>query len=167
MSDRPGVMLWFENRPALALLSDEARGKLFMAIFDYAEFGVVPDFSDNIPLLMAWEFIRPKIDLDGERYANVCAKNKYNTFRRDYAKENTGDIPTFEEWQDTYRGMSYKDFKSLQHEDSSPRLNEDCKTKNSECKSEDYTKQTDADFEALRSRALANFEKRKTEDIGL
>ena len=68
---RPGVMLYFDIRPALQRLSDEARGRLLTAIFDYGEFGVVPNFSDDL-LAMAWDFIQPRIDADAEKYKTRC-----------------------------------------------------------------------------------------------
>ena len=62
MGKRPGVMLYFDLRPSLKLLSTEDRGRLFDAILDYAELGVVPELDGM--LAMAWEFIRPRIDKD-------------------------------------------------------------------------------------------------------
>ena len=69
---QPGVLLYFELRSSLKRLTLEQKGLLFEAIMDYAEFGVFPEFDDNIELAITWDFIQPKIDADRERYEKRC-----------------------------------------------------------------------------------------------
>ena len=64
--DRPGVMLYFDLRPSLKRLSLEDKGLLFECILNYAQYGELPDL-DGMPGI-AWDFIRPRIDRDAERY---------------------------------------------------------------------------------------------------
>ena len=69
----PGVMLYFEEtRPIVSLLSDEERGRLLMAILDYAEYDAEPVLSER--LVAAWPFIKRKIDHDAETYQKKCEK---------------------------------------------------------------------------------------------
>ena len=69
MSKQPGVMLYFDLRDSLDGLSCEDKGKLLDAILDYGKFGVVPEFSGM--LKMAWNFIRPRVDQDRDRYERL------------------------------------------------------------------------------------------------
>lgn len=71
---RPGVMLWFDIRPSLKRLSNEEKGRLFEAIMDYGETGVLPDFEGMTGI--AWDFIRPRIDLDAERYEQAVQQRR-------------------------------------------------------------------------------------------
>lgn len=74
MKQRPGVMLYFSIRPSIKRLTLEEKGALFEAILDYGQTGVLPEF-DGI-LGVAWDFIQPLIDADGEAYQAKCEKAK-------------------------------------------------------------------------------------------
>lgn len=66
-------MLYFaEMRPVLSLLTDEERGQLLAAIFDYGEYDVEPVLSER--LTAVWPFIKQKIDYDAETYRKKCEK---------------------------------------------------------------------------------------------
>ena len=67
MSDRPGVVLYFDVLPALKYLDVKQKGRLFEAILEYAENGKAPDFSDDPILGLAWCFIGPRIDREKGR----------------------------------------------------------------------------------------------------
>ena len=111
MRKRPGVMLYFDLRPSLKLLSTEDRGRLFDAILDYAELGVVPELDGM--LAMAWEFIRPRIDKDGERYERQIAQRQYAVYSREAKRR--GETPlSFDDWcksgdSDSYRPIMVDD----------------------------------------------------------
>lgn len=66
---RPGVMFYFEMRPCLKRLSMQEKGLLFEMMLDYAEFGECPE-PEGV-LGVAWDFIQPRIDRDGERYEEI------------------------------------------------------------------------------------------------
>lgn len=70
MGKKPGVILYFDIRPALKRLSDEEKGQLFEAILDYGENGVVPRFDGCLGI--AWDFIQPRIDADSQRYQRTA-----------------------------------------------------------------------------------------------
>lgn len=69
---QPGVMFYFEVRSCLKRLTLEEKGALFEAILDYGEFGTEPDLDDR--LLIAWDFIKPRIDKDRAAYEAKCEK---------------------------------------------------------------------------------------------
>lgn len=91
-------MLYFSIRPCLKRLSLEEKGALFEGILDYAQHGVWPDFDGVLGI--AWDFISPLIDADGESYKNKCeqakravesrwARNKCDTDVYDSMRTNT------------------------------------------------------------------------------
>lgn len=69
---KPGVMIYFETGRAIKNLDYETKGRLFEAILEYAECGVVPEFDGN--LAVAWPFISDKIDRDSSRYEEIKQK---------------------------------------------------------------------------------------------
>lgn len=89
--ERPGVLVYFDIEPAVTMLDDAQRGRLFAAILSYAHYGVVPTFDDQL-LEMAWSFIRCSIDRANEQYAATVHKKKLagitSDFRRNYAPKN-------------------------------------------------------------------------------
>lgn len=87
MSERPGIMFYFDLRPALAMLSDTEAGQLFKSAMEYGEFGVVPELDGMAA--MAWTFVRPKIDRDNEAYNERCIQNAYNRYVGECKKNGT------------------------------------------------------------------------------
>ena len=71
---KKSFMLYFDYRQHLALLNDEERGRLLMALLDYGEKGVEPVMDGA--LMMAFSFIRAQIDRDAERYEEKCRKRR-------------------------------------------------------------------------------------------
>lgn len=69
----PGVMLYFaEMQPILSLMSNEERGELLTAIFNYAASDVDPVLSERVRSV--WPFVKSKIDHDAEIYRKKCEK---------------------------------------------------------------------------------------------
>lgn len=64
--NKQAFVLYFDIREPLELLTDAERGKLFMAIIDYAENGTEPQFSSS--LQMAFAFIKQGLDRDTRRW---------------------------------------------------------------------------------------------------
>lgn len=86
---KPGVMIYFETGRAVKWLDYESKGRLFEAIMEYAEDGVIPAFEGA--LAMAWAFVVDKIDRDTIKYAETVNKRKraaYAKWWEEYAKEN-------------------------------------------------------------------------------
>ena len=76
MGDKKGFVLYYDYREHLELLTDEERGQLLIAVFDYGETGVIPELSGAVR--MAFSFIKAQMDRDGAKYAKRCAKNAEN-----------------------------------------------------------------------------------------
>lgn len=69
----PGVMLYYDKiRPILALLTDEERGKLLVAVLDYGESGFEPCLDKRLSAV--WPFIREMVDRDVDAYRAKCEK---------------------------------------------------------------------------------------------
>ena len=98
MTSRPGIMLYFEIRDALRFLTLEEKGQLLDAVLEYGMFGTVPEFAGILG--MAWAFIKPKLDVDAERYDNAVLQRRYAAAVRE-AKRNGTDFPSFSEWKST------------------------------------------------------------------
>ena len=62
MGEKSSFVLYHDIRTPLELLPDAERGKLFLAILNYSEFGVCPDFDGA--LQMAFVFIKTALDRD-------------------------------------------------------------------------------------------------------
>lgn len=92
---RPGIMLYFDILEPLKALSDADKGQLFVAILEYGQFGVVPEFEGM--LAIAWGFIKPKLDRDGVAYENTTAQRKYAAFCKKLKARGVEKVE-FEEW---------------------------------------------------------------------
>lgn len=95
MSKKPGMMIYFDMIPAFENMTDEDRGKFFLAMLYYSHMGVVPELDAK--LQVAWMFMAPKLDADTERYEKTALARKYATYCRASKKHNTAPIP-FEDW---------------------------------------------------------------------
>ena len=98
MGDRPGMVFYFDIIPALKYLSNEQKGKLFVAMLEYGMNDKSPDFSDGPLLGMAWCFVGPRIDRDGESYGEKKEQRKYATYCREAKKNNITPL-TYDEWK--------------------------------------------------------------------
>lgn len=92
---RPGIMLYFDILEPIRVLPDADKGRLLVAILEYGKDGIVPQFDGM--LAMAWGFIQPKLDRDGESYENTKVQRKYAAFCKKRSNLNLPKIP-FEEW---------------------------------------------------------------------
>lgn len=72
MSERPGVVVYFELLDALPALRDAEKGQLFEAILRYGRDGETPDFSGA--LFAIWALVKQKLDRDTQRYVDRCEK---------------------------------------------------------------------------------------------
>lgn len=65
-NEKKSFMLYYDYREQLALLTDEERGRLLMAILDYGETGAEPELEGATR--MAFSFIRAQMDRDAEKW---------------------------------------------------------------------------------------------------
>ena len=92
---RPGIMLYFDILEPLKVLPDADKGRLFVAILEYGQTGVNPEFEGM--LAMAWGFIKPKLDRDGIAYENTTAQRKYAAFCKKLKARGLEKIE-FDDW---------------------------------------------------------------------
>lgn len=95
---RPGIMLYFDILEPIRVLPDDEKGRLLVAMLEYGQSGVVPEFDGMLAL--AWGFVKPKIDKDSGEYNRTVLKRQYATFCRDRKKRGEQEI-TFDEWMMT------------------------------------------------------------------
>ena len=97
---RPGIMIYFDMLGPIRVLSDEDKGRLFLAMLEYGQDGTVPQFDGMLAL--AWGFIKPKIDKDEEEYNMSVLRRQYATVCRERKRKGEPDI-SFDEWLKTNR----------------------------------------------------------------
>ena len=66
MRDKKTLVLFIENREYIDQLSNDQAGRLFKAIFAYADEGVIPDFGDDTALYIMFAILRKPLDYTGE-----------------------------------------------------------------------------------------------------
>lgn len=93
--NRPGVMIYFDMVDPLQQLKDAERGRLLMAIVEYAKHGTQPRFTGR--LAMAWGYIQPKLDRDAEAYENTRTQRRYAAYCKKCTARRLPKIP-FEQW---------------------------------------------------------------------
>lgn len=94
---RPGIMLYFDMLEPVRVLPDAEKGRLLVAMLEYGQFGKVPEFQGMLAL--AWAFVKPKLDRDGQTYENAKLQRKYAAFCKNRAANDLPKIP-FEDWLD-------------------------------------------------------------------
>ena len=104
---RPGIMLYFDILEPIKVLPDADKGRLLVAMLEYGQSGIVPQFDGELGLTLAWGFVKPKIDKDSEEYNKTVLKRQYATFCRDRKKKGEPEI-TFDEWLITIDDHSYQ-----------------------------------------------------------
>lgn len=76
---KKSFILYLEYKEHLDLLTDEERGKLLLALFEYVETGEFPPLEGAVK--MAFSFIRAQMDRDAQKYVDKCEKNRINGTR--------------------------------------------------------------------------------------
>lgn len=88
--ERPGIMLYFEMLEPIRVLSDEQKGQLLVAMLEYGQYGVVPEFEGL--LAVAWAFLRPKLDRDGQEYRMAVLRRRYAVWCRERKKRGDPEV---------------------------------------------------------------------------
>lgn len=115
MKERPGVMLYFSNRPCIDALSDEEAGKLIKGFLSYAETGEDPAFDGVLQLLFL--MLKPFADFDAERYQRHCTQTRYAVYCRERSKQSLPKL-SYEEWKLSADNDSYPNTISISESDS-------------------------------------------------
>ena len=95
MSDKPGVMIYFDMISTLNQLSDKQAGILFRTILQYAKTGIPPELPDRLRVL--WPMIEMRIIADHQRYKTVSFKRSYAVYAR-WAKARGQEVLPYEQW---------------------------------------------------------------------
>ena len=111
---RPGIMLYFDMLGPIRVLSDADKGRLLVAMLEYGKDGTAPVFDGMLAL--AWEFVKPKLDRDGETYENAKVQRKYAAFCKRLTALGLPKV-AFEEWLN----MTEDERKRMITEDNDPK----------------------------------------------
>ena len=94
---RPGIMLYFDILEPIKVLPDADKGRLLVAMLEYGQSGIVPQFDGELGLTLAWGFVKPKIDKDESEYNLSVLRRQYATTCRERKRKGEPEI-TFDEW---------------------------------------------------------------------
>ena len=102
----PGVMLYFDRLMFLDRLDDAQTGRLFRALIRYARYGEEPMIED-VMFGVVWDVLRPMVDYDAQKYAEVCEKRRRGIQQRwEKVHKNTYEytsIPNTDTTTDPYQ----------------------------------------------------------------
>ena len=92
---RSGILMYFDMKPVLERLSDHEAKELLLAILDYGENGVEPEFR-SATLACFGPLLASRMDADMERYQQRVESNR-RAARARWAAHMTEDMETEEE----------------------------------------------------------------------
>ena len=75
---RAYVPLYFSYAEQLAMLPDDERGRLILALLEYAQTGALPAFAPASAMAMLFSCMRAQLDRDVANYTDRCEKNRKN-----------------------------------------------------------------------------------------
>ena len=88
------MVLPYEFEIVFKSLPLEEAGRLILAIYDYEQRNISPDFSGNPALKFAWNtHIKPKIDENVEKYDAICKARKNAGSKGGRPSQNNQDKP--------------------------------------------------------------------------
>ena len=74
MKKPKGFFTYFHLSPIIEKLSDQQAGRLYKALLRYGDTGELSDFSDDLACDMAYTLMKGEIDINVERYNEICEK---------------------------------------------------------------------------------------------
>ena len=92
---RPGIMLYFDILEPIRVLPDADKGRLLVAMLEYGQTGTLPEFDGMLSL--AWGFVKPNLDRDGEAYEKAKVQRNYAAFCKQRKILKRPKVPC-EEW---------------------------------------------------------------------
>lgn len=72
MKKPKGFFTYFHLSTVIDKLSDAQAGRLYKALMRYGDTGEMTDFSDDLACDMAYTLMRGEIDVNFERYNEIC-----------------------------------------------------------------------------------------------
>ena len=101
MSERPGIILYFDKWEPISQLPDEDVASFLRALIKYGMYGEVPDFTGMNAVM--WSMIRAEVDKDDVAYQKRCWKNAYSTHCREEKRKNPDREPvSLAEWMERF-----------------------------------------------------------------
>ena len=76
--EKNSFVMYYEWGAIIRKLQTEKGYQLILAIFDYVENGIEPDFSNDLLLQVAWIPIFNQLNRDADSYRNKCEQNAKN-----------------------------------------------------------------------------------------
>lgn len=90
-------ILYHDYEEHFNLLTNEQKGMLITAVFQYSKTGKKPNFNHDGALMMSFSFIKAALDRDKEKYEKKCIKNAENAKKR--WENKTTDTTVFDRIQ--------------------------------------------------------------------
>ena len=96
MSNKPGVMIYFDMLPVIRELSNTDKGILFEAILEYGQTGRKIPLSKKTSVI--WPLIQQRMAVDEIRYMRTVTRRAYAAYRR-WTKQQGQEPLEFIQWQ--------------------------------------------------------------------
>lgn len=74
------LVVYYDILEQLEDFTDEQVGKIFRAMVDYDKNDILPNFTGAMKL--AFKFIKQSLDINKEKYKNICERNRANIRKR-------------------------------------------------------------------------------------
>lgn len=81
MAEKKSFLIYFDQRDALSYMTDELRGRLLLAVLDYAKDGDMPD-KDDCDLMGQFVHFKSIVDRDSAKYLKTCERNRNSARKR-------------------------------------------------------------------------------------
>ena len=88
MKKPKGFFTYFHHSALIDHLTDEQAGRLYKALLLYGDEEIEPDFSDDRTCALAFIVFKEEIDLNFEKYAEVCENRSKAAKEREAKKRN-------------------------------------------------------------------------------
>lgn len=89
---KPGVMVYFDLRESISMLTQSEKGDLLDAILTYGQDGQEPEFADRAMCLL-WSRLRLDIQRDDDRYQEVRLRRIAAANKRWHPEEEAAETP--------------------------------------------------------------------------
>ncbi|MBQ3330067.1 MAG: hypothetical protein IJG87_02690 [Ruminococcus sp.] len=91
MKKPKGFFTYFHHSALIRHLTDEQAGRLYKALLLYGDEGTEPDFSDDQTCALAFIVLKGEIDLNFEKYAEVCENRSKAAKEREAKKRKENE----------------------------------------------------------------------------
>ena len=86
MKKPKGFFTYFHLSSVIDKLSDAQAGRLYKALMRYGDTGDIADFGDDLACDMAFTLMRGEIDVNFERYNEICENRRIAALEREERK---------------------------------------------------------------------------------